>query len=324
MKLLITISCAAFVVAAAAYQPQPPKTEVLKEDAIIDVPLNEAISTLLVFPGPIQHLSGSGLVSDGEGQVQYGVGVSENTLTAQPLISRFNVLMYVMVSGRVYAFQLRPSSEPASVIRFQEDDVVGLHVGSTLELPEVQEMTRLPSEARIKELVRLAKEETALKPQLPELYRNSESRQLSSKVHTSPYEYSLEKVTQFRDEDTLIFMGTVRYIIGPDTKRQQSDVNLRLIVNDTAVYKFSPIEIYRDEKDRKKPLRFVGVLVGNGEGGPGHIALSNDFGLSVSVEESLLRSLPTPLEAEDAVFGRDPKRANMNHHPAHMWRARND
>ena len=267
------------------YEPQAPQVVVLKEEAIIEIKLNRALETLLVFPHQIEHLSGSGLVNQGKGQVQYEVGVNRKTLTLRPLVRNFTVLMQVMVGGDVYAIQLNESSKPASVVRFQDDDRVGLEVRSKIQLPDVENLVRLPSAPRLKELVRLAKEEVFLKPQLPHLYEGSDSRSINASSKTTPYLYTLEKAVKFAKEDTLVFTGQIHYQANEDDDNSPKEFNIQLTINEKAQYAFTSFEIYRDAADPKKPLRFVGVLVGDGQGKPGHIALINDFNLTVTAEK---------------------------------------
>ena len=285
MKTKLAILFILLMTLSHAYEPQAPKDFILEEDHILQVHLNRAVETLLVFPHQIEHLSGSGLVNQGEGQIQYQVGAARKAITLKPLVSRFNVLMQVMVGGKVYVIQLKGSDSHASVVRFRDKDTVGLEVSSKLELSDVEDLVRLPSKPRLMELVRLAKEEAFLKPQLPELYQGSESRTLNANVAQGSYRYILERAVKFTREDTLIFVGRVEFPADIQASKGSRQHNIQLRINGKAYYAFNHFEIGRDLKSSKQPLRFIGVLIGNGQGKPGHIDLFNDFRLKITEGE---------------------------------------
>ncbi|MEO0510943.1 MAG: hypothetical protein AAF065_13920 [Verrucomicrobiota bacterium] len=289
MKIKLTILFTLLMTLTQAYEPKAPKDLILEENHILQVDLNRAVETLLVFPHQIEHLSGSGLVNEGEGQVQYQVGAARKTITLKPLVSRFSVLMQVMVGGKVYVIQFKGSDLPASVVRFRDKDTVGLEVSSKLELSDVEDLVRLPSKPRMMELIRLAKEEAFLKKQLPELYNGSESHTLNANVAVGSYHYVLERAVKFGKEDTLVFVGRVEFPADIQASKGSRQHNIQLEINGKAYYAFNHFELGRDLKRTKQPLRFVGVLIGNGQGKPGHIDLFNDFSLKVTEDLPIQR-----------------------------------
>ncbi len=284
MKASSLLVCGLLILGNFAYavSPQPPFPMELNEDAITSLNLNDSIETLLIFPHELRLLSGRGFtMGKEEGVVQYQIGKISNILHLRPLEAEFDILAKVMVQDSVYVFRLSNSDTPATVIRFAERLVNPDEDEPTAELnnSQVAEMTRVPSLERQQEMIRLVAEEHKLRPQLPHLYETYHAKEFDVVSSQGPFEISLEYIGRFYGEDCLVFSGTVSTTSTVEAVVPYDEFQLQ--IGDSGEFALSQTIYTRASVTKEKPAFFIGVLVGDGDGRPGHYRLENDFSITL-------------------------------------------
>lgn len=258
-----------------AYQPQAPQDMLLKEDTVLSVSLNRGVETMLAFPFEIQLLSGSGLFSgQSRGDVQYQVGATRKTLILNPVKKQFKVLMQVTLDRKAYVVLLTHSEKPASVVRFHADDTADFEIPEELDIADVEKLARLPSRERLNQLMHFAKQEDFLRPNRPDLYVGYDSKLIWKRTWINGVVHDLNRICKFQKEDTLIVIGSLPTARGQHILRTGE---LWLHAGNEGLYRLNHVEVYQDQVSQQ--MRFIGLLVGDGQGKPAHISLNNEFSL---------------------------------------------
>lgn len=283
MKYLIFLMSLAAACLARAVTPQPPMTVELAKDGITVVELHPEIQTLLHFPDVISHLSGHGL-TDGQysGKIIYQIGQEGEILILKPQVSDFSVFVSFMLDGDAYVMQLKDSETPATLARL----VYGLPSPEALpkeiEKHQAEHLFQRPSVIRQKELIRLAVSEPHLRPEEPSLYQHYTSRVATAKYTDNHFEIEIDRVGKFSTEDVLVVMGRITHLEGKTLI--QHGAQLRLIIGDSPMREFDNLMVYpfpNAAHEGEQSLEYCGILIGDGNGGPGHFGLSNSFKLVI-------------------------------------------
>ncbi|MGB0372003.1 MAG: hypothetical protein ACPGN3_11765 [Opitutales bacterium] len=261
-----------------AYQPKDPESVHLDPENILPVYLNQNIDTLLLFPEPIEMVSGVGFSEDWEtSDIHYRASSNSYRLVLKPKKEVFSAYLKVSIDGDVFVLHCLPSETPSTVIRFRPPIPVlePFVVTAEIDLPELEDLLRKPTRERQFELMRLTYEEEVLRKQIPSLFDGYSSK-VVNKSHTSGhFEVTFEKLGRFAHEDALVVVANVSFL--PGYRDLDPTWKLRLRIGPQKVFPFNEIHFIAAPTSGHAPLQFVAILVGDGFGGPGHYSLENDF-----------------------------------------------
>lgn len=261
-------------------EPLKPMTMKLNPDEIKKIPIHSQVQTLLLFPEPVTLVLGEG-ISDGktQGKVQAQLAEDKRVLVLRSIEPQSEVLMQVMVGEEAYAFRLQYDERPASIVRF--GGAKALPKAKEVSEEQAREEAAFPSNARQRQLVRLARQANVLKSQLPDEYEDYQARDFNTVSWGANFSCSLSHIARFPKDQAMVVFGT---IVNLGNEPLTTD-SLRLKVGAIRDYplpfsKPQPRSIRSGES-----LKFVTVLLGDGEGNPLHLSLDNDFQLTFKPQQ---------------------------------------
>jgi len=257
-------------------EPLKPMTMKLNPDEIKEVPIHSQVQTLLLFPEPVTLVLGEG-ISDGktQGKVQAQLAEDKRVLVLRSIEPQSEVLMQVMVGEEAYAFRLQYDERPASIVRFR--GAKALPKAKEVSADQARESAIFPSEARQRQLLRLAKQASVLQSQLPDEYEGYQAKNLEVNTWSESVSCTLQHVARFPKDHALVVFGMVTNLGDePITKG-----SLGLQVGRARRY---PLPFSGAIKPGET-YKFATLLLGDGAGNPLHLSLENDFQLTFKPQQ---------------------------------------
>lgn len=257
------------VSAAYGIEPRKPRPVTLRKDAIIDVFINEKVTTVLQFPETVTMVVGAGLTNGTtEGLVQFEHPPNSKSVVLRGLVKEGRVLVQAMTRGEVFAFRLIPDEEPDSIVRL------------TALAPEVL--------AAAGERASLAVEQDRIDQVIASACaafegKGSEGLEMH-KVHNlwrgEEFETLLEMAARASADDVMVFKGLIRNL-GTD------DLDVTKLTPTLLVAKAREVQVARFDTIEKvvKPgeySHFVMTVVGDGNGARGNISIKNRFDVALA------------------------------------------
>lgn len=274
MKYLILVVAFSLQILGAV-TPQAPKIMELSSHELIELSLAEKMDTVLYFPQGVSFISGVGLFSGEEfGIVQYEHSdLDPRLLLLMPQSAEFEVIMKVMIQGRLYAFKLIPSEQPCSVVTFLSE---GQRINQVQSLEQVQSAVSQPVAKRQDELMRLAKEEAFLRARIPVEYEDYRSKLVGIACVYGEWEVLGNRVGRFDESDAIVVIGKIRYRGNRTASFPVQQLRLKV---GSQYYRFNRFEINLLGFRPNQEMEFAAILLGDGAGKPAHLSLQNQFDL---------------------------------------------
>lgn len=266
-------------------EPQAPIVRQLEAKKITIIPIHSGMDTLLIFPKPVRLVLGFGL-TDGkvDGVVQYQHEGDPKKADPKLVILRqlkegAEPVMQIMLDGEeeAYVYRLQPSEKPASVIRYVEagKDLVA----SELTKEELAKLRSKPSKARQAELMRLTAEAYFLEKRIPEEYEGFQTKAVRfASVHDG-VTITSTRVACFANEDALIVLGRIRNLSKKPFILGNHSTAFRL--GSLKTYFPTQLLVSKRKIAPGEEAEFRSVIIGDGEGGPGHFSLENRITLEL-------------------------------------------
>jgi hypothetical protein len=185
-------------------------TKVLTAGASIPVSLSPGLTTTLLFPSVPSGAFGLGLCTaqSANGSVQVDHPEGSQILVLHALNESANVMMTVLLDGKLYVFDLRSAANPDVAITLEKAEAAA---------PRAQEVT--PEEvkaARIKydpELLvgfeRRARDAALLRKLYPDLYQGYDTRSVDYTSDSGVVKTTVKQIYRFSKEDATVLEGTV-------------------------------------------------------------------------------------------------------------------
>lgn len=261
-------------------EPLKPMAMKLNPDVIQKIPIHSQVQTLLLFPEPVTLVLGEG-ISDGttQGKVQAQLAEDKRVLVLQSIVPQSEVLMQVMVGEEAYAFRLQHDERPASIVRFEGVKV--LPKAKEVSADQAREDAAFPSDARQRQLMRLACQADVLQSQLPEEYRDYQARDFDIASWGEGFSYTLSHLARFPKDQTLVVFGTISNL----GNEPIATGSLGLKVGKERFYSL-PFSMPESKSIRPgESFNFITVLLGDGQGNALHLSLENDFQLTFTPQQ---------------------------------------
>jgi hypothetical protein len=202
---------------AALANGQTIETRVLSAATPMKIVLSPALTTTLLFPGPLSGTFGLGLVAgnNNNGQAASGGTVQvdhpdgSNILVLHALTDAAHVLATVLLDGKLYVFDLQcggPAPDVAvTLVKTDPAAVQALTV-----TPEQVRLSRIKYDPEILVgFVRRARDAQLLKPLYPDLYQGYASRQVKYTSDSGSLKTTVMTIHRFSKEDAIVLEGTV-------------------------------------------------------------------------------------------------------------------
>ena len=273
MKALLKSALVALALPSMG-EPLPPIEAKLDAQVILQIPIHPKVQTLLFFPEPVAMATGEGVTGgEKEGQVYVQPAQDERVLIVKPLKAEAEVLMHVLVGGEAYVFRLKESERPASLVKFA--DKVKFSPAREVSREHMVKSEAIPSEERQLQLVRFAQNAEVLKEQLPEDFKNYDSRNFNEIHHGENFSTQLLHIARFPNERTMVIFGTVTNT----SSRARRPTALFLEVGGVRRYPLPSHSLVRDTLKPGEQHRSIMVLTGDEDERPIQLSLENDFKL---------------------------------------------
>jgi hypothetical protein len=203
--------------AAAIANAQTIETRVLSAGTPMKIVLSPALTTTLLFPGPLSGTFGLGLVAgntNGQaasgGTVQVDHPDGSNILVLHALTDAAHVLATVLLDGKLYVFDLQcggPAAPDVAVTLVKTDPTA---VQAQTVTPEQVRLSRIKYDPEILVgFVRRARDAQLLKPLYPDLYQGYASRQAKYTSDSGSIKTTVTMIHRFSKEDAIVLEGTV-------------------------------------------------------------------------------------------------------------------
>jgi hypothetical protein len=259
-------------------QAQNIATKVLTPGTPIRISLSPALTTTLLFPGPLSGTFGLGLVSGNGNSSQSGGSVQvehpegSNVLVLHALSETARVLMTVLLESRLYVFDLAagPEADVAVTLIKMEDSSQGVRQISAEEVKSA----RLKYDPEL--LVgfeRRAREAALLRKLYPDLYHGYASRQADYISDSGTVKTTVTTIHRFSKEDAIVLEGTVQ---NETSRPLQFDGRAATVQVASEVH---PIKLC----DCLRPIPagatvpIVVVIQGEIDGGRANLSIENEF-----------------------------------------------
>jgi hypothetical protein len=187
-------------------------TKVLSPGTPIRVELSPALTTTLLFPGPLSGTFGLGLVtgnnSNSGGSVQVEHPDGSNVLVLHALSETAHVLATILLDGTLYVFDLQSGPTPDIAVTLVKSDpsVSGSVVVTPQEIKDAR--PRYDPELLVG-FLRRARDAVFLKPLYPDLYQGYASRQANYTSDSGSVKTTVTTIHRFSKEDAIVLQGTV-------------------------------------------------------------------------------------------------------------------
>jgi hypothetical protein len=191
------------------------ETKVLSTATPMKIVLSPALTTTLLFPGPLSGTFGLGLVAGNNAQAASGGTVQvehpdgSNVLVLHALTETARVLATVLLDGKLYVFDLECGGPaPDVAVTLVKTDPAAVQAQTVT--PEQVRLSRIKYDPEILVgFVRRARDAKLLKPLYPDLYDGYASREAKYTSDSGSLKTTVTVVHRFSKEDAIVLEGTV-------------------------------------------------------------------------------------------------------------------
>jgi len=266
-----------FLVTAEIASAQTIATKILTPGAPIKISLSTALTTTLLFPGPLGGAFGLGLVlqtsaqpaSIGSVQIEHPDGSPIVVLHA--LNESAAVIMTILLDGKLYVFDLKSAPNPDVAVTLVKDTAAPR---ATEVTPEEIKATRLKFDPELfVGFLRRAHNSALMRKIYPDLYQGYNTRAADYTSDSGVVKTRVTQIHRFSKEDAIVLEGTVEnetsHPIGFDGRAATVQV-----ANETHPVKL--LDCVRPIPSRAKVPIDV-VLQGDIDGGRANLSIDNEF-----------------------------------------------
>lgn len=188
-------------------------TKVLSPTIPIRIALSPALTTTLLFPGPLSGTFGLGLVNgtnpQAAGVVQVDHPDGSGLLVLHALSETAHVLMTVLLDGQLFVFDLQSAAIPdVAVTLVKTDPTVPRAVAVTPE--EIAASRPKYAPELLVGFLRRARDAAILRKAYPDLYDGYTARQVQFTSDSGAVKTTVVTIHRFSKEDAIVLQGTVQ------------------------------------------------------------------------------------------------------------------
>jgi hypothetical protein len=187
-------------------------TKVLSPGSPIKIALSPALTTTLLFPGPLSGTFGLGLVTaqsaNSGGSVQVDHPEGSNVLVLHALSETAHVLATVLLDGALYVFDLQSGSTPDVDVTLVKNDPSRLQA-QTVTPEQVKAVRPKYDPELLIGFLRRAHDAVLLRPLYPDLYQGYATRQAQYTSDSSAVKTTVTAIHRFSKDDAIVLQGTV-------------------------------------------------------------------------------------------------------------------
>jgi hypothetical protein len=201
-----------FLLSVSLAGAQTIATKILSPSAPIKIALSPALTTTLLFPGPLSGTFGLGLVNgtnpQAAGTVQVDHPDGSNVLVLHALTETAHVLATVLLDGVLYVFDLQSGPVPDVAVTFTKaDTAVPRAIAVTPE--EIAAVRPKYEPELLVGFLRRAHDAALLRKLYPDLYDGYVSRTVQYVSDSGAVKTTVTAIHRFSKEDAIVLEGTV-------------------------------------------------------------------------------------------------------------------
>jgi hypothetical protein len=268
------------------------ETKVLSAGVPIKIALSPALTTTLLFPGPLSGTFGLGLVAgnnaqpSGTGTVQVEHPDGSNVLVLHALTEGAHVLATVLLDGKLFVFDLQCGPNPDVAVTLVKTDPSTAQA-QTVTLDQVR-LARLKYDPEILiGFVRRARDVQLLKPLYPDLYQGYASRVAKYTSDSGSLKTTVTVIHRFSKEDAIVLEGTVENETARPVQFDGRSATVQ-VANETHPVKL--LDCLRPIPSHTTvPIDLV--IQGDIDGGRANLAIDNEFRIMLPAPEGTRATL---------------------------------
>jgi hypothetical protein len=192
-------------------------TKALSPGVPIKIVLSPALTTTLLFPGPLSGTFGLGLVPGNNAQAASNGGTVQvehpdgsNVLVLHALSESAHVLATILLDGALYVLDLECGSTPDVAVTLVKSNSPTVQGQGQTVTPEQVRLARPKYDPEILVgLLRRAHDAQLLKSLYPDLYKNYASRDAKITTDSGNVKTTVTRIHRFGVEDAIVLQGTV-------------------------------------------------------------------------------------------------------------------
>jgi len=266
-----------FLVTAEIASAQTIATKILTPGAPIKISLSTALTTTLLFPGPLGGAFGLGLVlqtsaqpaSSGSVQIEHPDGSPIVVLHA--LNESAAVIMTILLDGKLYVFDLKSAPNPDVAVTLVKDTAAPR---ATEVTPEEIKATRLKFDPELfVGFLRRAHNAAIMRKIYPDLYHGYNTRAVDYTSDSGVVKTTVTQIHRFSKEDAIVLEGTVENETSHPIEFDGRAATVQ-VANETHPVKL--LDCVRPIPGRATVLIDV-VLQGDIDGGRANLSIDNEF-----------------------------------------------
>jgi hypothetical protein len=217
-KKQILLAIALSIVVAAVCGAQTIATKVLSPGTPIHISLSPALTTTLLFPGPLSGTFGLGLITGNQsntgGSIQCEHPDGSNILVLHALSESAHVLATILLDGTLYVFDLQSAPQPDIAVTLVKSGSPQDPSGAPRAQPVTPEQVVAARPKYDPELLvgflRRAHDASLLRKLYPDLYKGYSSRQADYTSDSGSVKTTVTQIHRFSKEDAIVLEGTVQ------------------------------------------------------------------------------------------------------------------
>ena len=188
-------------------------TKVLTPGTPIKISLSPALTTTLLFPGPLSGTFGLGLVSQTTAQSASSGSVQIEHPDGSPIVvlhalnESVAVTMTILLDGKLYVFDLRSAPNPDVAVTLVKDTAAPR---ATQVTPEEIKAARLKFDPEVLVgFLRRAHNAALMRKLYPDLYQGYNARAADCTSDSGAVKTTVTQIHRFSKEDAIVLEGTV-------------------------------------------------------------------------------------------------------------------
>jgi hypothetical protein len=271
---------ALLLLTAAIAGAQNIATKVLSSGVPIHIALSTALTTTLLFPGPLSGTFGLGLItgnSNTGGSVQVEHPDGSDVLVLHALSESARVIMTVLLDGQLYVFALEGSQTPDVAITLVRQGSSQDPTGAPRAVevtPEQIQADRIHYDPELLlGLLRRARDNEILRPIYKNLYAGYSKREAQYTSDSGTVKTTITTIHRFSKEDAIVLQGVVE---NETDKPLTFDGRAATVQVANEFHPIKLLDCLRPIPPHTKTLIDV-VIQGDVDGGRANLAINNEF-----------------------------------------------
>jgi hypothetical protein len=251
-------------------------TKVLSPGSPIKIALSPALTTTLLFPGPLSGTFGLGLVTaqsaNSGGSVQVDHPDGSNVLVLHALSETAHVLATVLLDGALYVFDLQSEQTPDVAVTLVKNNPWGLQA-QTVTPEQIKAVRPKYDPELLIGFLRRAHDAALLRPLYPDLYQGYATRQAQYTSDSRAVKTTVTTIHRFSKDDAIVLQGTVEN----ETARPiQFDGRAATVQVANEVHPIKLLDCLRPIP-AKTTVPIDVVIQGDIDGGRANLSIENEF-----------------------------------------------